>query len=294
VIGIGYAVIDYLGIIPHMPQFDDVRSAGVQEWLVSGGGPVGTALVALARLGARVAYIGQLGDDMIGRAVRREFVREGVDVSRLQHRTDVRSPSTLALVEAGTGRRAFISFKDPDADMELAPSDRRAIESAAILHMDSWYPALGLPAARIARQAGVQVSLDAYRMTDRTAEWVALTDILIAAEPFTRDYTGHTDLEQASRALLEQGPHLVVTTLSERGCFVATQDTMFHAPGLEVTVVDTTGAGDAFHGAFLYGLLQAWKLPQIARFANVVGALACRALGGRTSIPALDEVKPYL
>ena len=74
VVGVGFAVIDYLGIVPQMPQFDDIRAVAVQDWLVSGGGPVGTALVAMARLGVRAAYIGLLGDDMIGREVRQEFV----------------------------------------------------------------------------------------------------------------------------------------------------------------------------------------------------------------------------
>jgi ribokinase len=117
---------------------------------------------------------------------------------------------------------------------------------------------------------------------------------LIASEPFPRAVTGHSDLRQASEALLDEGPRLVVTTLSERGCFVANREEAFHAPGIKVPVVDTTGAGDAFHGGFLYGLLQGWDLARTARFANVVGALTCRALGGRTSIPTLSELEQYL
>ena len=294
VVGVGFAVIDYLGIVPQMPQFDDIRAVAVQDWLVSGGGPVGTALVAMARLGVRAAYIGLLGDDMIGREVRQEFVREGVDVSRLRYQNGLRSPTTLVLVEAGTGRRAFISFRDTDAEMALMPADHQVIESAKILHLDGWYPDRGLPAARVARDAGVLVSLDAYRITDRTPEWVALADVLIAAELFPQSFTGHSDLKQASDALLDEGPRLVVTTLSERGCFVASREEAFHVPGIKVPVVDTTGAGDAFHGGFLYGLLQGWDLARTARFANVVGALTCRALGGRTSIPTLTELEQYL
>ena len=294
VVGVGFAVIDYLGIVPQMPQFDDICAVGVQDWLVCGGGPVGTALVAMARLGVRVAYIGLLGDDMIGREVRHEFVREGVDVCNLRHQPGLRSPTTLVLVEARTGRRAFISFRDSEAEMALTPADRQVIESARILHLDGWYPDRGLPAARVARDAGVQVSLDAYRITDRTPEWVALTDVLIAAEPFPESFTGHSDLQQASKALLEEGPRLVVTTLSERGCFVASREEAFHVPGIRVPVVDTTGAGDAFHGGFLYGLLQGWDLARTARFANVVGALTCCALGGRTSIPTVSELEQYL
>ncbi len=294
VVGIGFAVIDYLGIVPHMPQFDDTRAIAVREWLVAGGGPVSTALVTLARLGIRTAYVGVLGDDMVGREVRRELVREGVDVGHLRHQTDVRSPATLVLVEAETGRRAFISFRDPDAAVTLTASDRQVIERARIVHLDGWYPDLGLLAAKVARDAGALVSLDAYRLTGRTADWVASADVLIAAEPFPREFTGRSDLRQASEALLDEGPRLVVTTLSERGCLVVSREEAFHSPGINVPVVDTTGAGDAFHGGFLYGLLQGWDLARTARFANVVGALACRALGGRTSIPTLGELENYL
>ncbi|MBN1315823.1 MAG: hypothetical protein JXA42_10155 [Anaerolineales bacterium] len=294
VVGIGFAVIDYLGIVSRMPKFDDIRAVGVEDWLVSGGGPVGTALVAAARLGLRAAYIGVMGDDMIGNQVRREFIREGVDVSNLRRRPGYRSPTTLVLVEEGTGRRAFISFRESGTEMALTHSDRRMIESARILHLDGWYTDLGLPAARTAKEAGVLVSLDAYRITEETSEWVALSDILIAAEPFPGEFTGLSDLKQASEALLDMGPSLVVTTLSERGCFVVNREKAFHAPGIKVAVVDTTGAGDAFHGGFLYGLLQGWDLARIAHFANAVGALTCRALGGRTSIPTLSELEIYL
>ncbi|MGQ9586103.1 MAG: carbohydrate kinase family protein [Anaerolineae bacterium] len=294
VVGVGYAALDYLGVVAGMPQFDDAESVKPVEWLISGGGPVATALVALARLGVPVAYIGLLGDEMVGHEIRREFVREGVDVTHLRHQKGLRSPTSFVLVEVGTGRRAFISFRDRHQGFDLTPADRRVIERARILHLDGWYPEAALPAARIAKGAGVLVSLDAYIVSEETDEWVSLSDVLIANESFTWRYTGHRDLEKAAGTLLDQGPRWVVTTLGERGCFVATCKECFHMPGFAVKVVDTTGAGDAFHGAFLYGLLQGWSLAHIARFANAVGALTCRRLGGRTSIPTLDEAEGFL
>jgi ribokinase len=168
------------------------------------------------------------------------------------------------------------------------------IEEAKVLHLDGWYPEIALPAARIARDAGVLVSLDAYTVSEGMEEWVSLSDVLIANESFVWGYTGCQDLEEAACSLLSQGPRLVVATLGERGCFVATCKERFYAPGFAVDVVDTTGAGDAFHGAFLYGLLQGWDLARTARFANAVGALTCRRLGGRSSIPSLDEVEVFL
>jgi sulfofructose kinase len=294
VVGVGYAVLDYLGIVPGMPRFDDAEAITVQDWTASGGGPVSTALVSLARLGVPVAYVGLLGDDAAGRQIRQELAREGVDVQSLRHQSSVRSATVLVLVEAGTGRRAFVAFKDSEPAFALTPEDSALITEARFLHLDGWYPDTAFQAARLARTVGVPVSLDAYRVTERTPEWVSLSDVLIATESFPRRYTGQTDLAKACEVLLSQGPSLVVTTLSERGCFVATKETQFQSPGFPVEVVDTTGAGDAFHGAFLYGLLQEWDLPSTARFANAVGALACRKLGGRASIPSLSEVQEFL
>jgi sulfofructose kinase len=294
VVGVGCAALDYLGVVPGMPSFDDAEAVTARRWLISGGGPVATALVALARLGVLTSYLGVLGTDMVGQAIRAQFLHEGVDVSRLHSIAGFRSLTSLVLVEAGTGRRAFISFKDSDPGFEWTEQDRELIRQARFLHLDSWYPSVGLPAAEVARRAGVPVCLDAYRVDERTGEWVALADVLIATESFPRRYTGETDLERASRRLLAEGPGVVVVTLSERGCLVVTRDESFSVPGFPVQVVDTTGAGDVFHGAFLYGLLQSWPLARAAEFANAAGALACRRLGGRSAIPSLGELEAFL
>jgi len=268
VVGIGLAALDYLGIVPRMPRFDDAEAVEVQEWVTSGGGPVATALVALARLGVPVAYVGLLGDDAAGRQIRREFAREGVDVSHLRHHPGVRSPTVMVMVEAEMGRCAFVAFRDPGVTFTLTSKHRELIAGPDFLHLDGWYASAGIPAARLARAAGVQVSLDAYRVDERTPEWVSVTDVLIATESFPPRYTGQSDLAQASERLLSQGPSLVVTTFSERGCFVATKEKQFHVPGFPVKAIYTTGAGDVFHGAFLYGLLQNWDLAQTARFCQ--------------------------
>jgi len=277
-----------------MPQLDDPQSASVSAWTISGGGPVATAMAALGRWGVPAVYVGVLGDDMAGRRIRAAFVEGGVDVSRLRHRSEMRSPVSLVLVEEETGRRAFLSLRDLDPGFGLTPSDRRLIQEASFLHLDGWYPTLGIAAAEVARRAGVTVSLDGYRVDERTPEWVSLTDVLIATETFPERFTGEGELEKACEELLRRGPELVVTTLGERGCYVKTQDRQFYSRGFQVDVVDTTGCGDVFHGAFLYGLLQEWPLTRVARLSNAAGALTARGLGGRDGIPSLRELDSFL
>jgi sulfofructose kinase len=294
VVGIGTAALDYLGMVDKMPQFNDLEAVYPQRWMITGGGPVATALVTLARLGVATGYIGMLGDDMVGHSIRGYLMREGVDISRVIHNPEVRSPTAVVLVETGTGKRAFLSFRDDMLVFPLTEFDYDLIRSARFLHLDGRHYDLAVPAAQEAKNAGVQICLDAYRLDQQTLKWVNLTDVLIAAETFPTKYTGERDLFKASNMILKQGPKIVVTTLSERGCIVVTGNNQMHIPGFNVEVVDTTGAGDVFHGAFLYGLLQDWDIHRIARFANAAGALKCQRFAGWAGIPTLAEVEKLL
>jgi sulfofructose kinase len=294
VVGIGTAVIDYLGIVNKMPMFNDLEAVKVQKWKLTGGGPVATALVALSRFGVRTGYIGMLGDDLIGYHIRDFLEHEGVDVRCIRHNPELRSPTTFVLVEAGTGRRAFLSFRDDLPDYQLSGLEYELIRSARFLHLDGQHFEIGILAAQTAKDAGVRVCLDAYKVDQQTPKWISVTDVVIAAETFPASYTGEQDLLKASRAILKQGPSIVVTTLSERGCSLVTQQDQQQIPGFDVNVVDTTGAGDVFHGAFIYGLLQGWDSYHTALFANAAGALKCQKFAGWTGIPTLEEVDTFL
>jgi sulfofructose kinase len=121
---------------------------------------------------------------------------------------------------------------------------------------------------------------------------------LVVAEPFPTAYTGLTEPSKAAQTLLELGPELLVVTLGERGCAVWSRGPCaaksFQTPGFSVDAVDTTGAGDAFHGAFLYATLQGWDLRRAVTFANAVAAVNCQTLGGRRGLPAREEADRFL
>ncbi len=289
VVGLGYASWDYLGIVPAPPVFD-ADTMTLARFASCGGGPVATALVTLARLGARVGYLGVLGDDESGRRVLADLRREGVDVSRVVVRPGVRSHTCLVLVEAGTGRRSILCDRGTLGALPLGDADRAYIARARFLHLDGQFMAAAIVAACWAREAGVCVSLDANRPRPRLDELLPLVDVLVTSATFPAAYTGRDDLAQAMRALQALGPETVVVTLGAQGCAYLEDEQIVRVPGLAVEVVDTTGAGDAFHGAYLLGLLQGWDAARTARFANAVAALNCRALGGRAALPGLEEV----
>jgi sugar/nucleoside kinase (ribokinase family) len=126
------------------------------------------------------------------------------------------------------------------------------------------------------------------------AALVKLTDILICGSGFAEALTGEEDLIAAGRAALSYGPQIVVITQGENGSTTFTPDRQFHTPAFEVTVVDTTGAGDVFHGAYLAGLLKGWDIETIAIFASAVSAIECTFLGGRSGMPDYAQVIDFL
>jgi sulfofructose kinase len=156
--------------------------------------------------------------------------------------------------------------------------------------LDGQFMPAAIQAARWAREAGLQVCFDGNHPRPDLEELLPLVNWLVVAAPFPVAYTGLSHPE-AARALLALGPEVLVITQGERGCQVWTGDDHFQAPGFAVQAVDTTGAGDAFHGGFIYGMLQGWNLRRVAAFANAVAALNCRTLGGRRGLPSLRQVE---
>lgn len=291
----GHCTYDILAIVSGMPSFDDVGMVPLAGLVCDGGGQVGTALTALARLGARAGYVGALGDDPQGRWLRDLFIRDGVDVARLRLRGDVGTNVCLLLVEQATGRRAILCHRRVRPDvLVLDEADRLYIQSARALHLDGQFMAAAIQAACWAREAGIKVCFDGNHPRPGLRNLLPWVDWLVVAEPFPQAYTGLPDLEKSARALLTHGTEVLVVTQGERGCQVWTPDRHFHVPGFQVDAVDTTGAGDAFHGAFIRALLQGWELRRAATFANAVAAINCRTLGGRRGLPTMAQVGQLL
>jgi sugar/nucleoside kinase (ribokinase family) len=272
-------------------------------------------------LGARTGYLGAIGDDDAGLHLRRTFEEEGVDISQLRVRAGTRSPVCICLVQTHTGKRVILCYRGTSGEVDLEPADRAYITGARILHLDGHHMNAAITAAQwmheadamatVSPQATATVSpqamvvLDANRPRPRLNELLPWVDVLITNSHFPVAYTGEPVLERAARKLLSSattsrhrsggtGARLVVCTLGERGCLYVTAERQSHVPGFEVPVVDTTGAGDAFHGAFIYGLLRGWPLERTAAFANAVAAMNCTALGGRAGLPHLPEVEAFL
>jgi sugar/nucleoside kinase (ribokinase family) len=208
------------------------------------------------------------------------------------------SSTSCILVKSGSGARSIIW--SPGSAPEFSPADlpQAAIASARILHVNGRHWEACLAAVRIAREAGVQVSFDggAGRYRQELDQLVPLADICIVARDFAEKYTRETDLDKAAESLLRSGPGLVVITGGTQGSWIHSRaGHSFHQPAyLFPTVVDTTGCGDSYHGAFLFALLKDMELERAASFASAVGAINTQQLGGRSGLPTYRQVEAFL
>jgi len=296
VIGLGVSTVDIVARVEHLPTPDDVQRA--LDMTTQGGGPVATAMVTLARLGARAAMIDALGDDWRGGQIREGFTREGVNVAHLKTRPGHTSAMSCILVEQASGARSIVYAPGTAPDITPAELPVDAIASARFLHLNGRHWEAGLEAIRIARSAGVQVSFDggAGRYRPELDDLIPQTDICIVARDFAEQHTHETDIRAAAGALLRMGPRLVAITDGARGSWVLARDgRFFHQPAyLFPSAVDTTGCGDSYHGAFLFGLLRGLTLEKTAALASAVAALNSQAIGGRGGLPTYAQVVAFL
>jgi sulfofructose kinase len=292
VVGVGINVVDYLFRIPRFPTPDTKSDALAVT--TQGGGLTATAMVACARLGLRTRYIGKFGSDEVGRMARQMLAVEGLDLGESVQADDAPHRLCVVLVEEATGHRTIVRHRDLRIWLQPEELSREAVCAGRLLHLDGYEGSAAIQAARWAREAGIPVSVDAEDSTERREELFRLADILIVSRVFGQELTGKADVTDMLHGLVRLGPACVGVTLGDKGSALLHREEIVEAPAFPVDVVDTTGAGDVFHGAFVYGLLQGWEAGDILLFANAVSALKCTRLGGRAGIPRVAEVRTFL
>jgi ribokinase len=298
IVGLGMSTLDVLIRLGAMPTWE--RGARVEAFGLDGGGPVGTACVAAARLGAHVGFVGVAGNDEVADLKLQSLRDGGVDTSRVVVRDRPETQVVIVYVNAETGERIFSGLRrfgdDPLTADEL---DREYMTSAAWLHLDGSHIEAAITAAQWMHEAGKRVAIDcgqtgADSVAPPMLDLLRHVDVLICGQGFGRALTGHADPWLAGESALAVGPRIAVQTEGVAGSYTVTAEERFHTPAFEVEVLDTTGAGDVFHGAYLIGLLREWPLETVARFASAVAALKCMSLGGRRGIPTLEATAAFL
>jgi sulfofructose kinase len=282
VVGIGQCSWDYLAVVDRFPGVDS--KAEVHNWQEQGGGPVATALVTLARLGLASRFYGVVGDDANGVAIRQSLQVEGIDTTGLLVRHGTVSQTAFIAIERDSAKRTI--FWQRPTGAPLLPEELAAdyLNGCTFLHLDGLFAEVSLAAARQARQRGIPVMLDAGRLRPGMLELATQCDYLVAAEQFAHDLGWDGDPASFQTVARELGAPVVTITRGSRGSVTYSGGECLVLPAFAVTAVDTTGAGDVFHGAYIYGLLQGWSLTDTIRFASAGAALNCTRIGGRSGI----------
>lgn len=243
--------------------------------------------------GVRTGFIGVVGNEPYGRFCLEDFKRHGVDTSHVVIDMKGETPFTVAISEELTNTRNLISSIGSVRELKPDELDWDYITSAKYLHLE--YPTpTSVVAADWAREVGVKVVIDAEQYTPDMIEFIPKVNVFIASEFFYNGMFKDEKYEENCRKILNMGPEIVVFTFGSRGCLGIGPEGFFNIPACEVDVKDTTGAGDVYHGAFIYGLLQKWDTEKTAKFASAVAAIKCTRIGGRAGIPDFNTVMKFM
>lgn len=293
VIGIGLNATDTLLTVAQFPAY--AGKTRILEETLSPGGQIASALVACARLGLRVKYIGTMGDDERGRVQMESLRSTGIDLAHVQGRRGCPNQSAYIIVDRSTGERTVFWHRDDSLRLEPQEIDPEQIARARLLLIDGHDTAAVARAAEIARAYAIPVVVDVDTIYAGFEHVLPNTDYLVGSSEFPSAFTGERDPFVALERLQEHfGMRVTAMTLGAHGALARWNGKYVYSPAFVVNCVDTTGAGDVFHGAFCYAVLQGMPLAEALEFSNAMAALNCTATGARGGIARLDEVRSLM
>lgn len=289
---VGYNAFDVL--VPasgSLPVDGKLEVAGIT---LSGGGPGATAAVALARLGANVRLVTILTDDLPGQFQLGELVAAGVDISLCPVRRERVSPLAVSLVDRDRGSRTIIWSRGDLPALQVDEVDTAWLEGVDLLYTDGHEVVAARKLAVAARKLGLPVVMDAGGVRSGSDRLAAECTDVISSSGFAPTLTGQSDPLKALVALAELGPAHVAMTFGKAGCLALAGGVPVPIPAFAVEVVDTTGAGDAFHAGYAFARARGMEFLDCLEFGSAVAALKCRNWGGRLGLPVLGEVEALL
>lgn len=292
-LGIGSALFDMLMTVEGFPK-EDSKVQGIES-KAQGGGPCAGALVAAGKLGIEAGYIGTLGDDAYGDFIRESLSRYGVGTDHVRIVKGAVSYHSIVILNLQNATRTCVWSRGNVPSPKMEDVDIRVLREASFLHLDGHHLETAIYAARKAREYGIKVSLDAGGVYPGIRRLLPHVDILIPSEEFSLKFTGDRDVLRAAE-ILEGAyhPEVLIVTQGARGGFLWQEGREVRYPAFRVKAVDSNGAGDTFHGAFLAARMKGMELLEAAGFASAASALKCTRFGTQEGIPGFDEVLKFI
>lgn len=294
-IGFGLNAVDHLVVVPEYPAFD--TKMRLVEHKQSAGGQTATAMVSLRRLGLKTAYAGRFGSDPEGLFGLATLKDDDVNVDFAEVIKGATNQIAFITIDVRSGERTIVWDRDERLAYKPEEAPREFGSLGRVLHLDAHDPPACVCVAKDARKSGTIVSADIDNVYEGLPDLLPLIDILIGSKEFPHRVTGITD-ERAALIELHQryGCAIVGMTIGAAGAMVYCDGEFIDSPGYRAPggCRDTTGAGDAFHGGFLYGFLTDQDLETSLKLGNAVAAIKCSALGARTALPTEPELRNFL
>lgn len=287
VTGLGQCSLDQIALVRGYPEEDSKAEA--EELITQGGGPVATALIALARLDVPCRFIGAVADDEAGRAIKKEFNAEGVSTKGLITRRGGSSQKAFIIVNTKNASRTIIWQRPGGAPLTSAEVRPGLIKDASLLILDGLMEEASIKATELGNKFAVPILLDAGSMRPGMLRLAAASDLIVASKRFANELAPTPQKAIKELRALNPEARVITITLGEEGSLTCAGKEIFRKGAYAVKAVDTTGAGDVFHGGFAYGILKRWPIKKTIEFASALAALKCLKAGGRTGIPSLKE-----
>jgi sulfofructose kinase len=293
VVGVGLNATDTLILLSHFPAY--AGKVAFDEEMLSPGGQVASAMVTCANLGLRAKYIGTVGDDERGRIQMKSLSGTGVDISDVEIRENCPNQTAYILIDKSTGERTVLWSRPECLKMTPESITPEKILCAELLHIDGHDTPAVARAAEIAHAAGMPVTVDVdtiYHGFDKVLPHVSH---LVTSSEFPSQWTNERDPFKALRMIQDEYKMPVAAmTLGAHGSLARTGGRYYYSPAFVVNCVDTTGAGDVFHGAFCYGVLKKLPIQENLELANAMAALNCTAIGARGGIATMEQAKDLM
>jgi len=297
VTGIGALSMDYICMLDDFPAEDCKEE--IDDIEIQGGGNIATALVAVARLGGKPCYHGFVGDDSTGYRIIEEFKDEGIDTGYLSIK-EGRNPVSIVIISRKKNTRTILYTKKMIPIFGKGDINTELIKSSAVLLVDFYHERASLEAAKKARANYIPVVVDAERSRTLSMEIINNSTHVITSKDFAFEVTGITDEFDMVKILKRLSNHVkasfVCITFGSKGVigFDRKSKEIIFQKAFKVNTVDTTGAGDVFHGAFSFFLSKGYSLKDNLKYSSACAALKCRSIGGRKGIPTMKELVEFL
>jgi sulfofructose kinase len=293
VLGLDSVTVDFVGTIERWPA--EGAKQPLEKFAIHDGGLVGTALIAVARLGGRAVFAGKLGTSELSKRALLSFEKDGVDISFVIRENEAEPTVAFVYVNTVNGQRnIFWTYQNVQYPMPNELPDTKWHTRTRVLLIDHESGKAGVQMAEIAKLHKIPIVSDVEGINVYTADIMALSTHLVVSEDFAKNYAGSTNINEMLTSFRTRPEQTIVITRGSRGSVGLGPEGDFCLPAYNVGVVDTTGCGDTFHGAYALAIARKMKVIDAAKFASAAAALCATKIGGREGIPNAEQLALFI